>query len=106
MDDGEDLFGGPIDMVSPLSAGAPAPAGTPRGHSQASRSLVISCTFVGGVKVDLFHNNRDKYCLCIVSLNELGAKFCGGLIGTKGAKVCLVKKAACGIAAHKSLNAL
>ena len=106
MDDGEDLFGGPIDMVSPLSAGAPAPAGTPRGYSQVSRGLVVSGTFVGGVKVDLFNNNRDKCCLCIVSLNELGAKFCGGLIGTKGAKVCLVKKTDCGIAAHKSLNAL
>ena len=48
MDDGEDLFGGPIDMVSPLSAGAPAPAGTPRGQSQASCSLVVSGTFEGG----------------------------------------------------------
>ena len=41
-----------------------------------------------------------------MSLNELGAKFCGGLIGTKWAKLCLVKKTDCGIAAHKSLNAL
>ena len=60
MDDREDLFGGPIDMVSSLSFGAPAPARISRGYSQASRSLVVSGMFVGGgVKVDLFNNNRD-----------------------------------------------
>ena len=47
MDDGDDEFGGPIDMASPLSAGAPAPAGTPRGYSQVSRGLVVSGTFGG-----------------------------------------------------------
>ena len=58
------------------------------------------------MKVDLFNNNRDKCCLCIVSLNDLGAKFCGGSIGKEGAKMCLVKKTDCGIVAHKSRHAL
>ena len=41
-----------------------------------------------------------------MALNELGARICGGLIGNRGAKICLLEKTVCAIAAHCPLNAL
>ena len=96
-----------VGMMSPFSAGAPAPVKTPHGASQSTRSLVVSDTFERGadLKVDLF-SIKDKCCLCIVALNELGVEICGGLIGNKREKICPVEKIACAIATHQSLKAL